>query len=64
MAFYDMPLDYLQWFDQEVRKVTPESVRKAFRKNLNPDALTIISIGRAAPNLTPVETEEAVTAAP
>jgi zinc protease len=64
MAFYDMPLDYLQWFDQEVRKVTPESVRKAFEKNLNPDALTIISIGRVAPNLTPVETEEAVTAAP
>ena len=64
MAFYDMPLDYLQWFDREVRKVTPESVRKAFARNLNPDALTIISIGRAAPNLTPVETEEAVTAAP
>ena len=55
MAFYDMPLDYLQWFDQQARKVTSESIRKAYSKNLNPDALTIISIGRAAPVLKPVD---------
>ncbi len=62
MAFYDMPLDYLQWFDQEARKVTAESIRKAFSKNLNPDALTIISIGRAAPVLIPVDASEAAEA--
>lgn len=62
MAFYDMPLDYLQWFDQEARKVTAESIRKAFSKNLNPDALTIISIGRAAPVLIPAEAPAVIEA--
>lgn len=62
MAFYDMPLDYLQWFDQEARKVTAESIRKAFSKNLNPDALTIISIGRAAPVLIPTEVPAVIEA--
>jgi zinc protease len=53
MAFYGMPLDYLQWFDQQVRQVTAESIRAAFQRNLDPDALIILSIGREPVALTP-----------
>lgn len=49
LAFYNQPLDYLQQFDAEVRTMTVEKVRDAFQRNLDPDALAIISIGRQPP---------------
>jgi len=49
MGFYDLPLDYLQWFDDAVRQVTVEDIRVAFQRNLNMEALQIISIGRQPP---------------
>jgi zinc protease len=49
IGFYNLPTDYLQWFEAEVRKVTPESIRAAFQRNLDPDDLAIVSIGPQAP---------------
>lgn len=49
MGFYDLPLDYLQWFDDAVRQVSADDIRAAFQRNLNMDALQIISIGRQPP---------------
>lgn len=51
MGFYDLPLDYLDWFEQQVRGVTVEQVRDAFQRNIDPDGLAIISIGPKAPAL-------------
>lgn len=49
IGFYDLPTDYLQWFEAEVRKVTPESIKAAFARNLDPSDLAIVSIGPEAP---------------
>lgn len=49
IGFYNLPLDYLSWFEKEVRNVTLEQVRDALRRNIHPDALAIVSIGPKAP---------------
>lgn len=53
MGFYDLPLDYLQWFNQQVRTVTAEDIQTAFQRNLNPDNLAIVSIGPREPQIRP-----------
>jgi zinc protease len=53
MGFYDLPLDYLEWFDREVRAVTRDRIRDAFARNLNMDTLQILSIGRRSPVVAP-----------
>ena len=49
IGFYDLPLDYLSWFDAQVRQVTVEDIRAAFARHVQPEALHIVSIGRQAP---------------
>ena len=51
IGFYDLPLDYLDQFEQQVRSVTAEQVRDALQRNLDADALAIVSIGPKAPAL-------------
>jgi zinc protease len=61
MGFYDLPLDYLEWFDREVRAVTRDNIREAFARNLNMDTLQILSIGRRSPEVT---SQDGASAAP
>lgn len=49
IAFYDLPLDYLQWFEGEVRQLTVEDVREAMQRNLDPANLAIVTIGPESP---------------
>lgn len=49
IGFYDLPLDYLQRFNQRVEAVTVEEIRAAFQRALDADRLAIVSIGPRAP---------------
>ena len=51
IGFYDLPLDYLQWFNQQVQNVTTNDIREAFQRHLVPANLAIISIGPQAPEV-------------
>jgi zinc protease len=51
IGFYGLPLDYLSWFENEVRQLTAEQVRDALQRNIDPDTLAIVSVGPVAPNL-------------
>ena len=51
IGFYDLPLDYLTQFENAVRTVTVEQVRDAFRRDVDPDKLSIVSIGPKAPQI-------------
>lgn len=55
IGFYDLPLDYLDQFEQQVRTVTAEQVREAFQRNIDPASLAIVSIGPKAPVLPDVK---------
>lgn len=57
IGFYDLPLDYLQWFNQQVRNVTADDIRAAFQRNLSADNLAIVSIGPEAPKVVAVDDE-------
>jgi zinc protease len=58
IGFYDLPLDYLGWFQQQVEQVDAERIRQAFDKHLDPDDLAIVSIGPAEPATESNESEE------
>lgn len=45
IGFYDLPTDYLTRFIDQIRQVTPQQVRAAMQKALNPDHFTLVSIG-------------------
>lgn len=51
IGFYDLPLDYLQWFNRQVRQVTVADIREAFRRTLDVADLAIVSIGPQAPQV-------------
>ena len=55
IGFYDLPLDYLDQFEQQVRSVTVEQVRDAFQRNIDPHGLAVVSIGPKAPAMPKVE---------
>jgi zinc protease len=63
IGFYDLPLDYLQWFNQQVRTVTAEEIQAAFQRNLTPDNLAIVSIGPKAPQIRPADSDADAAAA-
>lgn len=45
IAFYDLPLDYLQTFTKNIQSVTHEQVKTAFQKIVNMDKLLAITVG-------------------
>ncbi|WP_238401127.1 M16 family metallopeptidase [Alloalcanivorax marinus] len=51
IGFYDLPLDYLQRFNRQVKAVTVADIREAFQRALDADRLAIVSIGPEAPRL-------------
>ncbi|HSR62527.1 MAG TPA: pitrilysin family protein [Gammaproteobacteria bacterium] len=47
IGFYDLPLDYLNTFNDNVRKVTVEDVKRAFKKHLSPEKMVSVLVGPA-----------------
>lgn len=45
IAFYDLPLDYLDTYPDRVSEVTLEQVREAFERRVSPDQLLRIFVG-------------------
>ncbi|MDD5036386.1 MAG: pitrilysin family protein [Methylococcaceae bacterium] len=48
IAFYDLPLDYLDSFIAKVEAVTPQAIQKAFKARIDPDRLQTIMVGASA----------------
>ena len=47
IAWYDLPLDYLDTWTQQVEKVTAADVRAAFARKLQPDRMVTVIVGGA-----------------
>ncbi|MAB96787.1 MAG: peptidase M16 [Pseudomonadaceae bacterium] len=45
IGFYNLPLDYLETFMQQVQALTVEQVKTAMAKHLDPEALVIVTAG-------------------
>ncbi|OQK17934.1 zinc protease [Methyloprofundus sedimenti] len=45
IAFYQLPLDYLDSFQDKVSQVTVDDIKAAFQRRVNTDLLQIISVG-------------------
>jgi zinc protease len=48
IGFYDMPLDYLDTFQQKVNQVTAASITDAFKRRVNTQLLQTITVGKSA----------------
>jgi zinc protease len=48
IGFYEMPLDYLDTFQQNVEKVTTASVKEAFKRRVIPQIMQTITVGGSA----------------
>ncbi len=45
IGFYQLPLDYLDTFQDKVRAVTVESIKQAFSDRIRPEKLQIVTVG-------------------
>ncbi len=50
IGFYDLPLDYLDTFNDKVAAVTRESIQEAFKRRLNVDHMTTVVVGNRSPD--------------
>jgi zinc protease len=48
IGFYGMPLDYLEWFPEQVERTTKEDVLKAWQKHLDPEKMLRVMVGKPA----------------
>jgi len=48
IGFYDMPMDYLDTFQQKIEQVTVASITDAFKRRVNPQLLQTITVGKSA----------------
>lgn len=51
IGFYDLPLNYLDWFQKQVDAVTADDVKQALQKHLDPARLAVVSIGPKPPDV-------------
>jgi len=49
MAFYGLPLDYLDTWRDKIKAVTLTDVRAALKRHLHPEAMTLVTVGREPP---------------
>ena len=49
IAFYGLPLDYLDTFIGKVEAVTPQQIQKAFKARIDPDKLQSVLVGADGP---------------
>ena len=45
LGFYDLPLDYLQTFNQNVSNITRERIMQAFQSRIKPDQMITVKVG-------------------
>jgi zinc protease len=45
IGFYELPLDYLETFNDKVMAVTREQIRDAFQRRVHPDAMATVIVG-------------------
>jgi zinc protease len=45
IGFYDLPLDYLTRFTQNIREVTVEQIQDAYRRRVHPDRMVTVTVG-------------------
>ena len=48
IGFYDLPLDYLNRFNQQVSAVDREKIRSALKRRLHPDHMVTVIVGQQA----------------
>ncbi len=46
IGFYDLPLDYLNTFNQKVNAVTIEQIKDAFARRIHPDRMLTVMVGK------------------
>lgn len=49
MGFYGLPLDYLDSYVSRIQAVTPEQVKDAFRRHVDPSRLLVVTVGKSKP---------------
>ena len=49
IAFYGLPLDYLDTFIGKVEAVTPQTIQKSFKSRIDPDKLQTVLVGADGP---------------
>jgi zinc protease len=45
IGFYDLPLDYLDRFNERVTAVTAEQIQDAYRRRVHPARLAVVMVG-------------------
>jgi zinc protease len=50
IAWYDLPLDYLDTWTKQVEKVTAAEIKAAFARKLQPDRMVTVVVGAVAAN--------------
>ena len=45
IAFYDLPLDYLDTFNERVESITTAQIRSAFQRRIDPTRLALVMVG-------------------
>lgn len=45
IGFYQLPLDYLDTFQQRVEAVTIESIKDAFKRRVKPELINVVTVG-------------------
>ncbi|MCW8841750.1 MAG: insulinase family protein [Gammaproteobacteria bacterium] len=45
IGFYQLPLDYLERFNERVEAVTAAQIRDAFRRRVNPETMVTVTVG-------------------
>jgi zinc protease len=49
IAWFDLPLDYLDTWTINVQKLTALDIQQAFARNLQPERMVTVVLGAAAP---------------
>ncbi len=47
IGFYNLPLDYLNTFNDKVNAVTVDMIKDAFKRRIHPDKLITVTVGKA-----------------
>lgn len=49
IGFYDLPLDYLDRFNERVEAVTADQIRAAYKRRVHPDRMVTVTVGTTTP---------------
>jgi zinc protease len=47
IGFYDLPLDYLDTFNDRIMAITADDIRDAFQRRVNPERMIRVIVGQA-----------------